>query len=45
MIEPYLTARTKMVIINSPSNPSGAVMDRGGVREDLQADLASAASI
>ena len=29
MIEPYLTARTKMVIINSPSNPSGAVIDRG----------------
>ena len=29
MIEPRLTARTKMVIINSPSNPSGAVLDRG----------------
>ena len=29
MIEPYLTDRTRMVIINSPSNPSGAVMDRG----------------
>ncbi|HTP36100.1 MAG TPA: pyridoxal phosphate-dependent aminotransferase [Candidatus Acidoferrales bacterium] len=29
MIEPYLTSRTRMVIINSPSNPSGAVMDRG----------------
>ena len=28
MIEPYLNARTRMVIINSPSNPSGAVMDR-----------------
>jgi len=28
MIEPCLTARTKMVIINSPSNPSGAVVDR-----------------
>jgi aspartate aminotransferase len=28
MIEPHLTARTKMVIINSPSNPSGAVVDR-----------------
>ena len=28
MIEPRLTARTKLVIINSPSNPSGAVMDR-----------------
>jgi len=28
MIEPYLNSRTKMVIINSPSNPSGAVLDR-----------------
>ncbi|HJZ97718.1 MAG TPA: pyridoxal phosphate-dependent aminotransferase [Candidatus Solibacter sp.] len=28
MIEPHLTNRTRMVIINSPSNPSGAVMDR-----------------
>src|SRR5579863_1468748 len=28
MIEPYLTARTKLVLINSPSNPSGAVVDR-----------------
>jgi aspartate aminotransferase len=28
MIEPHLTGRTKMVIINSPSNPSGAVLDR-----------------
>jgi aspartate aminotransferase len=28
MIEPHLTARTKLVIINSPSNPSGAVIDR-----------------
>jgi aspartate aminotransferase len=27
-IEPVLTARTKLVIINSPSNPSGAVLDR-----------------
>ena len=29
MIEPHLNARTKLVFINSPSNPSGAVMDRG----------------
>jgi aspartate aminotransferase len=29
MIEPHLTPRTRMVIINSPSNPSGAVMARG----------------
>jgi aspartate aminotransferase len=28
MLEPYLNANTKLVIINSPSNPSGAVLDR-----------------
>src|SRR3954468_16632746 len=28
MIEPHLNDRTKMLIINSPSNPSGAVLDR-----------------
>jgi aspartate aminotransferase len=28
MIEPHLNARTRLVIINSPSNPSGAVLDR-----------------
>jgi aspartate aminotransferase len=28
MIEPFLNARTKLLIINSPSNPSGAVLDR-----------------
>jgi aspartate aminotransferase len=28
MIEPHLNANTKLVIINSPSNPSGAVLDR-----------------
>jgi aspartate aminotransferase len=28
MIEPHLTSKTRMVIINSPSNPSGAVLDR-----------------
>jgi aspartate aminotransferase len=28
MIEPHLNASTKLVIINSPSNPSGAVLDR-----------------
>src|SRR5882724_10072577 len=27
MIAPHLTGRTKLVFINSPSNPSGAVMD------------------
>ncbi|HLY20682.1 MAG TPA: pyridoxal phosphate-dependent aminotransferase [Bryobacteraceae bacterium] len=28
MIEPYLNARTKLVMINSPCNPSGAVLER-----------------
>jgi aspartate aminotransferase len=28
MIEPHLTERTRIVIVNSPSNPSGAVLDR-----------------
>jgi aspartate aminotransferase len=28
MIEPHLTPRTRMLIVNSPSNPSGAVVDR-----------------
>jgi aspartate aminotransferase len=28
MMEPHLTARTRIAIINSPSNPSGAVLDR-----------------
>jgi len=28
MIEPHLTARTRMVIVNSPSNPSGGIVDR-----------------
>lgn len=27
MIEPHLTSRTKLLIVNSPSNPSGAVLD------------------
>lgn len=29
MLEPHLHACTKLVIVNSPSNPSGAVIDRG----------------
>jgi aspartate aminotransferase len=29
MIEKAITAKTKMIILNSPSNPSGAVFDRG----------------
>ena len=28
MIEPLLTSRTRLIVINSPSNPSGAVIDR-----------------
>src|ERR1700732_431304 len=28
MTEPHLNGKTKMVIINSPSNPSGGVLDR-----------------
>ena len=28
MLEPHLTERTRMLIINSPSNPSGAVVSR-----------------
>ena len=36
MIEPHLTRRTKMVIINSPSNPSGAVLDRGEFEKIFQ---------
>ncbi|MBM3728879.1 MAG: pyridoxal phosphate-dependent aminotransferase [Acidobacteria bacterium] len=28
MIEPHITPRTKIVLINSPSNPSGGVLDR-----------------
>ncbi|MGE5571002.1 MAG: pyridoxal phosphate-dependent aminotransferase [Rhodospirillales bacterium] len=27
LVEPYLTSRTKVLIVNSPSNPSGAVVD------------------
>jgi aspartate aminotransferase len=29
MVAPHLTGKTKLIIINSPSNPSGAVLDRG----------------
>jgi aspartate aminotransferase len=29
MVEPHLNRRAKMIIVNSPSNPSGAVVDRG----------------
>ncbi len=33
MLEPRLSHRTKMVIINSPCNPSGAVLDRGEIEK------------
>jgi aspartate aminotransferase len=36
MIEPHLTARTRMVIVNSPSNPSGAVVDRAEFEKIFQ---------
>jgi len=36
MIEPHLTARTKIVLINSPSNPSGAVVDRSEFEKILR---------
>lgn len=35
MIAPHLTERTRMIIINSPSNPSGAVLDRGEFKKIL----------
>ena len=37
MIEPHLTDKTRMVIINSPSNPSGAVLDREEFEQHLRA--------
>src|SRR5260370_13789571 len=36
MIERCLNARTKLVIVNSPSNPSGAVMERGEFEKIFQ---------
>jgi aspartate aminotransferase len=36
MIEPWLTDRTKMVLINSPSNPSGAVLDNAEFEKILR---------
>ena len=36
MIEPYLNDRTRAVIINSPSNPSGGVLDRADFERILQ---------
>ena len=39
MIEPHLTPRTRMVIVNSPSNPSGAVVERGEFEKIFGLDL------
>jgi aspartate aminotransferase len=36
MVEPYLSERTKMAIVNSPANPSGAVVDRGEFEKILR---------
>ncbi|MGH9632858.1 MAG: pyridoxal phosphate-dependent aminotransferase [Bryobacteraceae bacterium] len=36
MIEPHITNRTKLVIINSPSNPSGGVVEREEFERILQ---------
>jgi aspartate aminotransferase len=36
MIEAVLTSRTRMIMINSPSNPSGAVLDRGEFEKILK---------
>ncbi len=36
MLEPHLTERTRLVIINSPSNPSGAVLDRAEFEKIFQ---------
>ena len=33
IIEPLITERTKLVIINSPSNPTGGVLDEDDLRE------------
>lgn len=35
-IEPHLNEKTKLVIINSPSNPSGAVLDRAEFEKIFQ---------
>ena len=36
MVEPYLTSRTRMLIVNSPSNPSGAIVEREEFERILQ---------
>ncbi len=35
-LEPYITSRTKLLIINSPSNPSGAVLSSAAFNEIYQ---------
>ncbi len=39
MIERHITPKTKLVIINSPSNPSGAVLAATEFRRDLRTDF------
>ena len=39
MVERAITPRTKIIIINSPSNPNGAVIPSGRVRKDLSRHL------
>lgn len=36
MVEPHITDRTRMIIINSPSNPSGGVLEREQFERILQ---------
>ena len=33
LIEPLITEKTKLIIINSPSNPTGGVLDREDLKE------------
>ena len=44
MVERLITPRTKLIILNSPSNPSGAVMSSGGHDRSCPAGAPSAAS-
>ncbi len=36
MLEPHLGSRVKMLVVNSPSNPSGAVVERGEFEKILR---------
>ena len=41
LLEPHLTSKTKLVIINSPCNPSGAVIPTQRVSQNLRDDFAA----